>query len=511
MSFEKRLEDVILRLFDVQGVKFGQFTLKSGLVSPIYFDLRVVVSYPELMEDVADLLWECRPKDAHFTSVCGVPYTALPMATIVATKQKLPMLIRRKEEKSYGTKRLIEGHFKEGDNCFIIEDVIVSGSSVYETAVSLRGCGLEACPALRCDALRCPALTRPDLSLLPSLRGCGLEVTHAVVFMDRQQGATNNLKNLGVTIKSVCDMESMLKILLRNKKITEEHVDSVNRFLKESQETIIRKQPADGAPDKESVGRLSMSFGDRVATTSQPLVRRLLRLMEEKRTNLCVAADLGTARDVLQLADKVGPHICLLKTHVDSISDFTAEFPKQLTELAERHNFLICEDRKYGDIGSTSADQYSSGLFSVSSWAHLVTVHALPGDGQLTALSDRAAGAERGALLVAEMSSKGCLVQPAYTAAVVKMAEAHPYFACGFIAQSSVSSDPRFLVLTPGVSLVSTADGHGQQYSSPERAVGERGADVVIVGRGVTRAEDPAAAAREYAQRAFSAYLQRLK
>ena len=52
----------------------------------------------------------------------------------------------------------------------------------------------------------------------------------------------------------------------------------------------------------------------------------------------------------------------------------------------------------------------------MSSWAHLVTVHALPGDGQLTALSDRAAGAERGALLVAEMSSKGCLVQPAYTA-----------------------------------------------------------------------------------------------
>ena len=49
MSFEKRLEDVVLRLFEVQGVKFGQYTLKSGLLSPIYFDLRVVVSYPELM------------------------------------------------------------------------------------------------------------------------------------------------------------------------------------------------------------------------------------------------------------------------------------------------------------------------------------------------------------------------------------------------------------------------------------------------------------------------------
>ena len=95
--------------------------------------------------------------------------------------------------------------------------------------------------------------------------------------------------------------------------------------------------------------------------------------------------------------------------------------------------------------------------------------------------------------------------------ATVKMAETHPYFACGFIAQSSVTSDPRFLVLTPGVSLVASADSHGQQYTSPETAVGEKGADVVIVGRGITQAEDPGKTAKEYAKRAFEAYLQRLK
>lgn len=129
-----------------------------------------------------------------------------------------------------------------------------------------------------------------------------------------------------------------------------------------------------------------MDYLSRMDYAASPVAKKLIQIMVAKESNLCVAADLTKVNEILDLASLVGPHICILKTHVDIITDFDENFVKSLKSLAEKHNFLILEDRKFADIGNTVALQYSEGIYKIGQWADLVTVHSLPGASILKAI-----------------------------------------------------------------------------------------------------------------------------
>ncbi len=101
----------------------------------------MIISYPGLLKSISESFWAIS-KNLHFDILCGVPYTAIPIATAISITHELPMVMRRKEVKEYGLKKAIEGKYKKGDQCLIIEDLVTSGKSVIETIQPLSELGV---------------------------------------------------------------------------------------------------------------------------------------------------------------------------------------------------------------------------------------------------------------------------------------------------------------------------------------------------------------------------------
>lgn len=448
-------KDFFLECYQLGIIKFGKFTLKSGIESPFYVDLRPLASDAKILKKLGHYLLQL-VSNAQPELICGVPYAALPMATAMALESEIPLIIKRKEAKSYGTKKLIEGIFEKGQSCLVVEDVITSGKSLLET--------------------------------IPEIENEGIKVSEIVVVLDREQGGKELLEEKGYQVRTLFTIREACQILVEAGKITEEEQQRIEDFVKGNAITFEK-------PKRKS-------YKEKLAIHSHSKAQKLLQLAMEKESNLIASADVVTTAELLDFAEKVGPHIVALKTHADIITDFDYEKTiVPLLDIAQKHRFLLMEDRKFADIGSTQELQYSYGIHRISSWADLITSQVIGGAKSLDFFLNS------GVISIIGMSSEGTLTDANYRAEAIKVAQANPNV-IGGVSQDTLPGD--LLLFTPGVNIDIQADGKGQQYNSPEVVFSKLGTDFIIVGRGIYKAEDAEQAALQYKIAGWNAYLENL-
>lgn len=259
--------------------------------------------------------------------------------------------------------------------------------------------------------------------------------------------------------------------------------------------------------------KMPATYLQRAENHTSPVAARLLRLMEEKKSNLCASVDVSTTKEFLDLIEKLAPFICLVKTHIDIIDDFSYEGTiVPLLELSKKHKFMIFEDRKFADIGNTVKKQYSGGVYQIAKWADITNAHGITGAGIVSGLKEAAAESTsepRGLLMLAELSSKGSLAYGEYTEKTVEIAKTDKDFVIGFIAQRDMGGKAEgfdWLTMTPGVGLDDKGDALGQQYRTVDEVIAT-GTDIIIVGRGLFgKGRDPRVEGERYRKAGWEAY-----
>ncbi len=193
-----RHADLARGLVELGCVQFGQFTLKSGLKSPFYLDLRRLASDPRLLRLAAGAYLDVL-RDVKGERIAALPYAALPLGAAVAVLGGRSLIYPRREVKDYGTGHAVEGLFLPGETAIILDDLATTGSSKFEAAAKLEAAGLQ--------------------------------VRDVVVLIDRGSGAAAELANRGLQLHAALHLPALLQFWRAEGLVDAAHAAEIQAYL----------------------------------------------------------------------------------------------------------------------------------------------------------------------------------------------------------------------------------------------------------------------------------------
>lgn len=200
MSEQDQKRELALDLHRIGALKFGEFTYKSGAVGPMYLDLRLFISYPDVLKKVAKL-YSSKLDGLKYDRLAGVAYAALPIAGAISLERNEPWIFMRKEglKKEYGLQKSLEGEYKDGDTVVMIEDLANRATSLVEA--------------------------------IDAVERHGLVVKDAVVLLDYDKGGRDILSDKGVSLHAFMTTLELIEIMHSEGKIDQAKYDQCHEFL----------------------------------------------------------------------------------------------------------------------------------------------------------------------------------------------------------------------------------------------------------------------------------------
>jgi uridine monophosphate synthetase len=200
MATDQQKKDLALTLYEIGALKFGEFTFKSGIVSPMYLDLRLFISYPTAMKQITKLYVELL-EGLRYDRLAGVAYGALPVTGALSLELERPWIYMRKEglKKEYGLQKSLEGEYHEGETVVMVEDIVTRATSLLEA--------------------------------IPAIEKHGLVVKDAIVLLDYGKGGVQLLKDHGYTLHAFMTVREVIDVMHSEGKIDDAHYQRCIDFL----------------------------------------------------------------------------------------------------------------------------------------------------------------------------------------------------------------------------------------------------------------------------------------